>query len=133
MSADPARRLPNLASDLPAWVVRRPTSADVKAVHRLTHDVDVAVLRSSDITPEDVAADLADSADLDPRVGRPREQLLVVDGDRVLLWAWAESRCSGRRPRRRTASSTFQPWPYDVQPAAAEWRRRSCTTRSRLP
>lgn len=80
-----------LPPELPAWQVRRPTSDDLDALHRLAHDLDLALLGVSDITRADVAADLASTT-----AAAERNQLVVLDGDRMLAWIWVEDRAVQR-------------------------------------
>lgn len=83
---------PPLPTALPsAWSVRRPVASDATAVLALCAAVDTAVLGHPDVSLEDVRADLASTA-ADAR----RNQLVVLDGDRVLAWVWVEDRAEGR-------------------------------------
>lgn len=84
--------LPPLPAGLPAsWAARRPTADDIPAVHALCAAGDEAVLGFSDISLVDIEADLtAPSADL------TRNQAVVVDGSRLVLWAWVEDHSAGR-------------------------------------
>lgn len=84
--------LPPLPASLPrTWSARRPTRHDTAAVFDLCVAVDTAVLGRPDVSLEDVRADLTStSADAE------HNQAIVLDGDRVLAWAWVEDRSSGR-------------------------------------
>lgn len=84
--------LPPLPASLPStWSARRPTSDDASAVFSLCVAVDTAVLGRPDVSLEDVHADLTSTS-----ADAARNQAIVLDGDRVLAWAWVEDRSSGR-------------------------------------
>ena len=83
---------PSLPRTLPVeWSVRRPTAADAAAVFALCAAVDTALLGHPDVSAEDVRADLTSTA-----ADALRNQLVVLDGDDVLAWAWVEDRAEGR-------------------------------------
>jgi ribosomal protein S18 acetylase RimI-like enzyme len=105
---------PRLPPTLPdGWSVRRPTIADAAAVVALCSAVDTAVLGHPDVSAEDVRADLASTA-ADPR----RNQLIVLDGDHVLAWAWVEDRAEGRTMADLFVDRTL---PRQQRDALADW------------
>lgn len=81
---------PALPASLPSsWVARHPTTGDVKAIHALCRACDEAV-GVADISLVDVEADVTR-----PSADPARNQLVVVDGSRVLVWAWLEDHSPG--------------------------------------
>jgi mycothiol synthase len=84
-------QLPPLPEALPSWQARRPTRSDVDAVLALLESVDRATLGFSDWSRDDVEADLGSSS-----APAEHNQLLVLDGDRALAWAFVEDRAAGR-------------------------------------
>jgi ribosomal protein S18 acetylase RimI-like enzyme len=105
---------PLLPPTLPAeWAVRRPTVTDAGAVVALCSAVDTAVLGHPDVSLEDVRADLTSTA-ADAR----RNQLIVLEGDDALAWAWVEDRAEGRTMVDLFVDRTLPPEKRD---ALADW------------
>ena len=97
-TAVPARsqELPRLPEGLPAgWLVRRPGGEDAGRLHALCVASDVAVMGYSDLSRDDVAADIAA-----PTADPERNQVVVLDGPgedaRALAWAWVQDRAERR-------------------------------------
>jgi mycothiol synthase len=114
VQADATLASPPLPTTLPrGWSVRRPSLDDAPTVLALCERVDTAVLGHPDVSLEDVRADLSSTA-ADAR----RNQLVVLDAERVLAWAWVEDRSSGR-----TMVDLFvdRDLPLDQQDVLADW------------
>lgn len=87
----PDSSLPPLPAGLPGhWLARRPVPDDTPALYSLCVTYEQALLPVADLSIDDVAADLtASTADAG------RNQALVVDGDRALVWAYLSDRSAG--------------------------------------
>lgn len=116
-----ASDLPALPASLPStWAARRPTGDDAPAVFDLCVAVDTAVLGHPDVSLEDVRSDLTSTT-----ADAQRNQAIVLDGERVLAWAWVEDRSSGRTmvdlfvdrslPAEQRDALADWAWPWVVQ------------------
>ncbi|GII57441.1 hypothetical protein Pth03_58300 [Planotetraspora thailandica] len=63
--------------------IRRPELADAAAIHEMVAEHDVAVIGRADMT-------LADVADLLEELDLAADSWLVLDGERLLGWGWAQ-------------------------------------------
>jgi ribosomal protein S18 acetylase RimI-like enzyme len=119
-----APALPPLPGSLPStWSARRPTNDDAPAVFRLCVAVDTAVLGRPDVSLEDIRADLASTSAV-----AERNQAIVLDGDRVLAWAWLEDRSSGRTMVDLFVDRSLR---LEQQDALADWAWPWIVTRGR--
>lgn len=90
-TASARRELPALPDGLPpSWATRRPTTGDIRAIYALCRACDEAALGVADVSLVDVEADVTR-----PSADPASNQLVVVDGPRVLAWAWLEDHAPG--------------------------------------
>ncbi|HKG49451.1 MAG TPA: hypothetical protein VKB14_03365 [Actinomycetales bacterium] len=111
--------LPRCPRTWPSWEVRRPTPADVDTVLALLESVDRATLGFSDWSRDDVEADLGSSS-----APADRSQLLVLDGDRALAWAFRGGSCRWAGHRRGGGRSGSPPGTTSASGGWLNWTVR---------